>query len=185
MTNSPIEDDVDITPQARTFILCLLALAYPMFSSGFELGAYGELIYERKMTALAIATAVWLGFCLVPRTQTGIRNWQLVVLAVPSIWLLSVGFFSTSFDHEIVKPVLFGLGLVSCLLCFPFAVYLAVKVINPEFLDLSGWPPKIGIVMAALSFLLVGFLIGDNHSLFLTCSEFEVAGSMLPAGCTR
>jgi hypothetical protein len=92
MPRYPTPENVEIRPQARTFILFALTLAYPMFGAGFELGAYGELIYERKITAWAVVTAVWLGFGLVPREQTGIRNWQLLALAIPCLWLLAAGF---------------------------------------------------------------------------------------------
>lgn len=142
MPSYPKPDNVEIHPQARTFILFALTLAYPMFGAGFELGAYGELIYERKITAWAVVTAVWLGFGLVPREQTGIKNWQLLALAVPCLWLLAAGFFSASGADPITRPLMFTLGLVSYLLCFPFAVYLAVKVVNPDLLNLYGWKPK-------------------------------------------
>jgi hypothetical protein len=98
----PTPENVEIRPQARTFILFALTLAYPMFGAGFELGAYGELIYERKITAWAVVTAVWLGFGLVPREQTGIRNWQLLALAIPCLWLLAAGFHARA---GVVSPV--------------------------------------------------------------------------------
>lgn len=178
-------ENVEIQPQARTFILFALTLAYPMFGAGFELGAYGELIYERKITAWAVVTAVWLGFGLVPREQTGIRNWQLMALAVPCLWLLAAGFFSASGEDPVTRPLLFTLGLVSYLLCFPFAVYLAVRVVNPDLLNLQGWKPKAGILAIALLFIVAGYLIGDYNYLFLDCDDFEIAGNMLPDNCNR
>jgi hypothetical protein len=181
----PTPENVEIRPQARTFILFALTLAYPMFGAGFELGAYGELIYERKITAWAVVTAVWLGFGLVPRTQTGIRNWQLFALAVPCLWLLMVGFISAADGVAITRPIVFMLGLVSYLLCFPFAVYLVVKVVNPELLNLQGWKPKAGILAIALLFIVAGYLIGGHNYLFLGCDDFEVAGNMLPGNCSR
>ena len=185
MPRYPSPENVEIRPQARTFILFALTLAYPMFGAGFELGAYSELIYERKITAWAVVTAMWLGFSLVPREQTGIRNWQLLALAVPCLWLLAAGFFSASGEDPVTKPLLFTLGLVSYLLCFPFAVYLAVKVVNPDLLNLQGWKPKAGIVAISLLFIVAGYLVGEHNYLFLNCSDFEVAGNMLPVNCNR
>jgi hypothetical protein len=185
MPRYPTPENVEIQPQARTFILFALTLAYPMFGAGFELGAYGELIYERKITAWAVVTAVWLGFGLVPREQTGIRSWQLLTLAIPCLWLLTAGFFSASGEDPVTRPLLFTLGLVSYLLCFPFAVYLAVKVVNPDLLNLHGWKPKARILAIALLFVVAGYLIGNHNYLFLSCDDFELAGSMLPDNCSR
>lgn len=185
MPHYPSPDNVKIQPQARTFILFALTLAYPMFGAGFELGAYGELIYERKITAWAVVTAVWLGFGIVPRAQSGIRIWQLLALAVPCLWLLAVGFFSASGEDPVTRPLLFMLGLVSYLLCFPFAVYLVVKVVNPDLLNLYGWKPKAGVLMIALLFIFAGYLIGGHNYLFLSCNDFSVAGNMLPNNCKQ
>ncbi|MDJ0777146.1 MAG: hypothetical protein QNJ85_04725 [Gammaproteobacteria bacterium] len=185
MSRYPSPENVEIQPQARTFILFALTLAYPMFGAGFELGAYGELVYERKITAWAVVTAVWLGFALVPRNQTGIRNWQLLALAVPCLWLLAIGFFSTAGEDPVTRPLVFTLGLVSYLLCFPLAVYLAIKVANPDLLNLHGWKPKAGIVAIGLLFVAAGYLIGDHNYLFLECGDFEIAGDMMPDDCRR
>ena len=185
MPRYPSPENLEIQPQARTFILFALTLAYPMFGAGFELGAYGELIYERKITAWAVVTAAWLGFGLVPRAQTGIRNWQLFALAVPCLWLLAVAIFSGSGEDPLTRPLLFMLGLVSYLLCFPFAVYLVAKVVNPDLLNLGGWKPKAGILAIALLFIVAGYLIGGYNYLFLSCNDFELAGNMLPDNCSQ
>ncbi|NCF38361.1 MAG: hypothetical protein GWP56_18635 [Gammaproteobacteria bacterium] len=58
MSLYPSPENVEIRPQARTFILFALTLAYPMFGAGFELGAYGELIYERKIVIMVTVTLI-------------------------------------------------------------------------------------------------------------------------------
>lgn len=185
MSRLPSTQNVEIRPQAQTFIMIALTLAYPMFGAGFELGAYGELIYERKVTAWTVVTAVWLGFILVPREQTGIRNWQLLVLIVPCIWLIAAGYIRASDADSILRPLLFILGLVSYLLCLPFAIFLVVKVVNPKLLNLQGWKPKLRILAIVMLFIVAGYLFGGQNYLFLSCSDFEVAGNMLPSNCSR
>ena len=168
MPRYPTPENVEIRPQARTFILFALTLAYPMFGAGFELGAYGELRYEKSSQTRHLQE---YGNILWHRHER-------------TSGLLAAGFFSASGEDPVTRPLLFTLGLVSYLLCFPFAIYLVVKVVNPELLNLRGWKPKAGIVAIALLFIVAGYLVGGHNYLFLNCSDFEVAGSMPPDNCS-
>lgn len=178
-----IETHIELNRTARTFLICAIALAFPFWSAGFELGAYGELFYIRKITAWSTVTAALVALLLIPRKAAPVSPLQLLILAVPSIWLLVAAAIGAQSGGEVLRPVLFVLGTASYLFCLPYAVYLIVQIINPEILSLEGWGPKVRLVALAVVFVAVGFGVGARNDLFMTCQDFEVAGDTPPANC--
>lgn len=178
-----IDTHIEMHPKVRTFLICSIALAFPVGSAGFELGAYGELFYTRKITAWSTVTAALLALLVVPRKNVQVSPAQLAILAVPSVWLLMVMVFGSQSGGAVVRPVLFLLATGSYLFCLPFAVYLIVEIINPDLLNLEGWGPKVRLVGVATFFFLAGYAAGIRNDLLLTCHDFEVAGDTPPANC--
>lgn len=178
-----IETHIELHPTARTFLICAIALAFPIWSAGFELGAYGGLFYMRKITAWATVTAALIALLLIPRKGASVSPLQLLILAVPSIWMLTVTVIQTQTGGEILRPVLFVLAMTSYLFCLPYALYLVVEIINPQLLTLEGWGPKVRLVALAVIFLAAGFGVGARNDLFMTCHDFQVAGDSPPANC--
>jgi hypothetical protein len=176
---------IDLDPTARTFLIAAVALAYPVWGAGFELGAYGELLYTRKVTAWATVTGALLALLLLPRRIAAIAPLQLLILAVPSVWFVVAATLSTQAEGHIVRPFLFLVAAASYLVCLPYALYLVVNIVNPDILRLRGWRPKAGLAAVALSFLAFGYGVGVRNDLFMTCHDFELAGSMSPSGCRR
>ena len=173
---------IEMNPRVRTFLICAIALAFPVSGAGFEMGAYGQLLYDRKIVAWCTVSGALLALLLVPRRMAPASLLQLGVLAVPSIWLLAV-MFAGSHPGEVMRPVLLVLTVVSCLFCLPYAVYLIVEIINPDLLNLEGWWPKLRLVAIAVVFFVGGFAIGARNDLLFTCEDFEIAGSHPPAEC--
>jgi len=173
---------IDMSPKVRTFLICAIALALPVSGAGFELGAYGQLLYDRKVAAWCTVSGALLALLMIPRRMAPMSLLQLGILAIPSIWLIAV-MFAGSHPDEGMRPVLFILTIVSCLFCLPYAIYLIVQIINPELLNLEGWWPKLRLAAIVLVFFLGGFAVGARNDLLLTCEDFEIAGSHPPAEC--
>lgn len=181
-SNPPV---ITISPAARTFLLLSITLAYHMFSAGFELGAYGELFYVHKITAWSLVSGALVALLILPRRMSGIRYWQLLVLLIPSIWVLMATYFGLQHQGTIVRPGLFLLATLSYLFCLPFAIYMVVQIVNPDLLTLKGGKPKAGMLLIAFCFLLFGYLSGEYNYLFMTCHDFELAGDMPPTNCLK
>jgi len=81
----PLED---IEPKWRTLVVAAVALAYPVGQTGFELGAYGELFFDNKLSAWITVTATLIVLIIVPRKKRDVLNVQIWILAIPSLWLL-------------------------------------------------------------------------------------------------
>jgi hypothetical protein len=171
----------------RTFIICTLGLAYFTGQAGFELGAYGQLLYERKLTAWLTVSAIFLALVVLPKDKLPFSRKSLYVLLIPSAWIGLQLFTKTIYEGEILFPPLFILGLISSLACLPYALYLIAQVMTPEFLELPGLKPKLGLGLIAVFFFLCGLFIGNHHYWFLSCHDFELNGSYVPENenCTQ
>jgi hypothetical protein len=173
----------DISPRIRTFLLAAVAMSAPAGETGFQIGAWGEVFYSRPMGAWAIVTSLFIALLLVPRNKLPVPTAYLLVLLVPSIWIILKMFMFEYTEGQVMHPVLFGLGVVSYVVCLPFAGYLIVQIINPDLLDLRGWRPKLSLVAVLLTLFLIGFTLGRVNYLFVECEDFVLAGDEPPENC--
>ena len=65
-----------LDPGVRAFILITVAIAYPAWEFGFEIGAFGRLFYEKVFVAWSISTALFvvLLIWLLPKLWRGIKS---------------------------------------------------------------------------------------------------------------
>jgi hypothetical protein len=173
----------EIDQKTRTFIIAAVAFASPAGETGFQIGAWGEMFYNRPMGAWAVVTGMLLALLLTPKQKLPIAPKYLLVLVIPSVWIVLKMFMMESTAGEIFHPVLFGLGVVTYLFCLPFAIYLIIEIINPSLLVLEGWKPKVSLICILLIMFLTGFAIGKNNDLFINCEDFTLAGDTPPANC--
>jgi len=173
----------DIQPQWRTLVVAAVALAYPVGQTGFELGAYGELFFDNKLSAWITVTATLVVLALVPRKKREGLNVRIWILAIPSLWMLVRLIIGLSSPADVVHPLIFVGGAVSFALCVPYAIYLIVRVANPDLPDLRETRLRIILAMIAISFFTVGYGIGLRNELFQTCQDMRINDDELPAYC--
>ncbi len=173
----------DIEPKWRTLVVAAVALAYPVGITGFELGAYGEIFFDNKMSAWLTVTATLVVLALVPRKKRVGLNVQIWILAIPSLWLLGRFAIGLSSPSDVVHPLIFVGGAVSFALCVPYAIYLIVRIANPDLPDLRDTRLRIILALIAITFFGAGYGMGLRNELFQTCEELEVHDEVLPAHC--
>jgi hypothetical protein len=173
----------DVAPQIRVLVLASVALAYTTGQVGFELGGYGQIFYERRVSAWVLVSAVLVALLVVPRHLIPVPRRHLLVLGIPSVWLILSLVRNSEFGGAFPYPVLFAFGLVSYLVCLPYAGYLLILLLQPDLLTLRGRRPWLALIAIALLFLGVGYGIGRHNHLFFTCADFEIAGDEPPRNC--
>jgi hypothetical protein len=172
-----------IDPSLRTFLLLAVALAYPAWDVGFEVGVYGQVFFEKVFTAWAVSTALLIAFVATARLRKLLRPLGWWAMCMPTVWLLVLLVFRSMPHHRTIGVVLFALGLVTYVACLPYALYVGLSVAYPDLLDLRGKRPKLLLLLLVGGLLAAGFGIGRNHRWFLTCEDFEISGSHVPADC--
>ena len=62
----------DLDGVTRTFILVCIALAYPAWDLGFQLGAFERVFYDKILFVWAISTALLLALTVNPSTRSSV-----------------------------------------------------------------------------------------------------------------
>ena len=173
----------DIDPGVRAFILIIIAIAYPAWDLGFELGAYGRLFFEKVFVAWSISTALLVVLLVVPREKLQVPMFAWFATAVPSLWLILTLAIRVSPDVKLLGYALTATGFLAYVACFPYVVYMAVSVVYPDLLRLTQRKARVALTTIIVGLLGAGFITGQNHSHFLTCEDFEISGHHIPADC--
>ncbi|MGI9372772.1 MAG: hypothetical protein ACR2OJ_09775 [Hyphomicrobiales bacterium] len=167
----------------RTLVVVAVTLAYPFAQTGFELGAYGELLFRHKLVAWTAVTATMIAFTFIPKELLPMPRWHLLFFTVPSLWLLGRFAMGVSSPGAQVHPLLFAAGIASFLICFPYAIYMVIRLANPELSDLHGIRSWLFVgAIAGLTFLM-GFLTGQWNEYFIACQDARIARSAPPQYC--
>jgi len=173
----------DIEPRWRTLVVAAVALAYPVGMTGFELAAYGEILFDNMLGAWFTVTAVLVILVALPKRGMRLPRTHIWVLTFPSLWMLVRFIVGLSSPSDLIHPLLFVAGAMSFAICVPYAIYLVVRIANPELPDIRDTRLRIVLVVIAVAFFSAGYGIGLRNELFQACEELEVHDEVLPSHC--
>ena len=175
----------DIDPGVRAFILITVAIAYPAWDFGFEIGAFGHLFYEKVFVAWSVSTAMFVILLLVPKEKLKVPQLAWYATAIPSLWLVLALTIRAAPDVKLLGHALTAVGFVAYVACFPYVIYMAVSIAYPDLLRLKRLRPKIAVSAIIVGFVVAGFVAGKNYRHFLTCDDFEISGNFVPENCAQ
>lgn len=173
----------NLNPGIRSFILISVALAYPAWDFGFDFGVYGKLFFEKIFLAWSVSTALLIALIVIPKEHLEIPRIVWVATAVPTVWLLLVLINWAAPSDHLLRETVTVIGFVAYLACFPYVIYMALAIAYPDFLEMRKKGPGIGIILIVLFMGAAGYIAGSHHAYFLTCEDFEISGSYVPADC--
>ena len=171
--------------QWRTRVVAAVALAYPVGQAGFELGAFGELSFSHKLVAWTAVTATFIALTVIPRKFLNIPRWQIWVLCIPSLWMLGRFAMGMTGLNPVTGPIFYVAGIVSFIICFPFAIYIVVRIANPDLADIRGLKSWLPLLAIGVLFFSLGYLIGTWNQLLISCQEARIGRIELPDHCRR
>jgi hypothetical protein len=172
----------DLGTVTRTFILTCVALSYPAWDLGFQLGAFGRVFFEKILFVWAIATALLLALSVSPETRRSIPVKAWVATAFPSVWILLALAAHAAPEELGIRYPLFFSGLLIYGICLPYVVYMVVSLLYPDLLKADNRYPRL-VVAFFILFAALGYLAGRYHPFILTCEDFEVSGQFVPEDC--
>lgn len=173
----------NIRPEIRTFALGTVALSTATWNIAFNLGAYRTIFYSNIFTIWVTVTAVFLVVLLVPEQDVPVPWWGKLLMLVPTVDTIFLLFTSNIDQSDITDWFVIGLSLFAFIVCLPYAVYVVVNVINADLINLPETRLKVYLVIIVLAVGMLGYWVGANNHLFLTCEDFKIAGDDLPANC--
>ncbi len=172
-------------PGMRALLLMAVAIAYPVWDIGFELGLHGRVYVEKLFAAWSISTVILLVLLFMPR-KAHAPPLVWFATASPSVWLLLALSLRTAPEELLLRYIVLGAGLLTYIACLPYALFAAVSLSYPEILSSkSSDSARLKYVLVAIILILgaTGFGIGSNHNRILVCEDFEISGQYVPADC--
>lgn len=173
----------DLDPIVRSFILIGIAVAFPAWDVGFELGAFGRIFFDKLFMVWAISTTLLILLVIVPGHKLPVPAFAYAATAFPSVWLILAMLTRASPESADLRLFLFITGLVSYLACFPYAIYMAVSIAYPNLLVAKRKRPKLALLAVIVILFTAGYLMGSHHQRLLTCEDFEFSGQHVPENC--
>jgi hypothetical protein len=176
--------------EAKVFVISAIVLSTTVSYIVFWYGVYGTIFFDYLLYVWIAATAALLASLFIPQMETPPLKlpWRgRFILALPTVWLV----LSTFIDVEAYRPdspgtwVLWVVTLASAFLTLPYLLYVIIVAIVPDIDRLTHTKLRVALLGILLVTGMAGFVIGKNHSLFLTCEDFKVGGHDIPANCRK
>ncbi len=174
----------NIDPGVRAVILITVAIAYPAWNFGFEIGAYGRLFYEKVFVTWSISTALLIILLMMPREHLQVPRVVWFATALPSLWLIFAMAARAAPDEPLFTHALTIMGFIAYLACFPYVIYMSISIAYPDLLRIKRMRGRVGITAMIAALFIFGYVVGVNHPHLLTCEDFLIAGNHVPENCT-
>ena len=176
--------------EAKVFVISAIVLSTTVSYIAFWYGVFGTIFFDYLFYVWIAATAALLASLFIPQMETPPLKlpWRgRFILALPTVWLV----LSTFIDVEAYRPdspgtwVLWVATLASAFLTLPYLLYVIIVAVVPDIDRLTHTKLRVALLGILLVTGMAGFVIGKNHSLFLTCEDFKVGGHDIPANCRK
>nr|MDJ0707476.1 hypothetical protein [Leptolyngbyaceae cyanobacterium MO_188.B28] len=101
----------------------------------------------------------------------------------------TVGFLFTALSTNFSMPIFwrvidFILAATAYIVCLPYTIFVIFSITQSELVSLSKLLVRKLIIITSIIGIL-GYFVGSQNHLFLTCDDFKVSGSDLPANCRQ
>lgn len=179
-------EEKEVRPEIRQFLVITIALALTIWDISFNLGVYNTIFFDRIFSVWVIVTTTLLAVLFLRGEDMPVTSWGWVLLFMPSVWfVLRATKILDLLEDE--SPIAFVLGtgfeLFIVGICLPYTVQVIIRINNPELLEVKNIRQQVGLLVVALVIGGLGYFVGANNYLFLTCREFTVSGNDRPANC--
>lgn len=168
-----------------TLVIATIVLGLVAWRLAFNAGAYDVVFYE-DVYSVVVASSILAVATATNRPFSG--RWNVLAcsaLAGPLVWLGAAVAVEGSTGMALERPVFAVALAIVIVVSIPLTLRLLVELFHPELTTTA----TRGLTLVALAVLaavaLAGFLVGRGNDRFMTCSDFEIAGSARPDNCAE
>lgn len=173
--------------EAKAFLLSSVALSAGMFNIAFWYGVFDTIFFEHLFFVWVVSVVALIASELAPPPSVppAFLSWRgRIVLALPSLWLLLEALIQSSGVGNLPQDwVMWSLAAAVVVITLPYLTYVLVLVVVPDIDQLQTPRLRRSLFLIAAFISIAGLLIGSHHELFLTCDDFRISGSDVPATC--
>ena len=178
--------DPDLVRRSRRFgpaAVATATISLVSFRLAFNHGAYGVVFYDDVLN-FVVASTVGLAISLVASPYDRSRRlFTTVALAAPAAWFVLAVLLFDSVADAASRPDMGAIALVVALVSVPVGVKLLVDLMAPDLTSVRD-PVLFAYGLAIIVIVTgLGYAVGANNDVFLTCDDFKVAGADQPDNC--
>ena len=154
------------------------------WNQGFDIGAFGAILYREAITAWIFAISAFLALCYIRLfNKVSIRPRTFIILLIPILWP-AIDFIDHHFENIYVHYFII-IDYVIIIFGLMYAAYLFLRLIKPDIFEPLSLKNKLFILLAGITFSGLGFFSGLHNNLFLECAHFELSGDYIPHNCRK
>ncbi|NEQ73147.1 MAG: hypothetical protein F6K23_08695 [Okeania sp. SIO2C9] len=166
-----------------TLVGPILGLVYYAWDLSFNLGAFGVIFLGHILSIWLFSLSILLITIVVQKNiLPGQKSWGYFILSLPTIWLILKIIDDPSEIGQIQDVWIHIVGILVLTISLPYVVYVFFHFTNPQILLLKR-RLIIGLVGIVLFVALIGYTLGQNNYLIMTCQNFIVSGQDTPQNC--
>jgi len=173
-----------ISSRTRVLFSVLFPIMLVCLNQGFDVGAFGTLLYRNVITVWVFVLSMFLGLIYIRFFEgASVKTHRFFILFIPSLWP-AIDYLDHHVDNIYVHYfVVFDYFMI--LFGLLYAAYLFLRLIKADLFDTLTLGNKLFIASMGLTFSALGFILGHHNSVLLECSHFELSGDYVPHNCRR
>ena len=175
--------------EAKAFVISAIVLSATVSNAAFWYGVFGKIFFADVLYVWVAATAALLASLFIPPMDTPLLKlpWKgRFILALPTVWLVLAAFIDVeAWPNSLGTWMLWAVTLASAFLTLPYLLYVMIVAVVPDIERLTHTKLRVALLGIFLVMAMAGFVLGNNHSRFLTCENFKVGGYGIPANCRK
>ena len=171
-----------IDRKTKIIISVLFPILIIAWNMGFDLGAFGTVLYRNIMNAWIFSLSTFCALLYFRWSKKiSVKKSVLFIILIPVIWPL-VDYL----DQHINIHYFRGLVMLYYLfmtVSLGFVLYIFLKLIKYDIFEPLNRKNLGFIVISVLFVTFMGYQVGAHNYLFLACGHFRVSGEYIPSNC--
>lgn len=171
----------------KIFTLSAIGMSIAVWDVTFFLGVFDTIFFDKIFAIWVASTAALFASVFMPPPDVDLPiSWTgRFVLILPTVWILASLIDNVGFSEAMADSLTFWISILIGLLTLPYMLYVAVLMVTPDLVSLRNKALVVALFGIVIFIGAMGFAVGRNNHLFLTCHDFQVSGNDLPEHCRR
>ena len=169
----------------KIFTLSAIAMSIAVWDVTFFLGVFDTVFFEKIFAIWVASTAALFASVFMPPPDLDLPiNWTgRFVLILPTLWIVAGLVDNVGLSKAMADTATLWISILVALLTLPYMLYVVVLMTTPDLINLRSKSLVVALFGIVIFIGAMGFAVGRNNHLFLTCHDFRVSGNDLPARC--
>jgi len=166
--------------ELRTLLVSALGTSLAAWDIAFNFAIHGTVFYDRLMAIWVIATVILLAM-LLSGQRSVLGRQGIMMLLIPTGWFIFFA-LSPNFATAPYAAALWIAAMVLFIASIGYILSVLAWMLDDHGVTLSA-DYRNRLLAIVLIITMAGYLTGRNHRYFVSCTQFQIAGDVVPDDC--